>query len=130
MDADGEEEMKVHLYVIPMVLLPFLGACAPNYSEGVRVGVVTKLSHKGLIFKSWEGSLNEGGTKSSKDSKGRVSVVTNAVEFNVSDPKVLLDLQKAYKEGSVVELEYKEWAIAPPTINNSHVITKVTFLEE
>lgn len=32
-------------------------ACGANYSTGDRIGVVTKLSNRGLIFKSWEGEM-------------------------------------------------------------------------
>lgn len=34
-----------------------IASCTNNYSEGERVGIITKFSHKGLMFKSWEGDL-------------------------------------------------------------------------
>lgn len=35
-----------------------LQGCSENYSNGERVGYLTKFSQKGLIYKSWEGELN------------------------------------------------------------------------
>jgi uncharacterized protein YxeA len=30
------------------------------YSEGVRAGKLVKFSHKGIIFKTWEGEISQG----------------------------------------------------------------------
>jgi len=35
-----------------------LVSCSENYSNGERIGLITKFSHRGLIWKSWEGHLN------------------------------------------------------------------------
>lgn len=102
-----------------------LSACAPNYSEGSRVGVVTKLSYKGLIWKSWEGSLNQGGTRTEYDGEGNSSIVPNAIDFNVSDPAVLAQIKEAAANGRPVELFYTQWFFHPFTISNSHVIVGV-----
>lgn len=34
-----------------------LTSCTNNYSTGERVGIITKFSEKGLLFKTWEGDL-------------------------------------------------------------------------
>lgn len=111
------------LFIIAAALA--LTACAPHYSDGSRVGVVTKLSNKGLIWKSWEGSLNEGGTRVGRDIKGGESVVPNAFDFSVSDPAVVDQLQLAVSSGARVELVYQQWFISPPTIENDRVIIAV-----
>lgn len=44
-----------------LVLLISMGlfiSCTENYSNGERIGMVTKFSRSGLLFKSWEGHLN------------------------------------------------------------------------
>ena len=102
-----------------------LSACAPNYSNGERVGVITKLSHKGIFWKSWEGSMNQGGTKEVSDGNGNVSAVPNAFDFNVEDPAVIEKLKQAAKSGERVEVSYRQWFITPPNINNSYVIVDV-----
>lgn len=109
-----------------LAALVALSACAPNYSDGDRVGVVTKLSYKGLVFKSWEGTLNQGGTTTVTDSNGHSSVVPNAINFNASDPVVIQKLKDAATSGKRVKLVYHQWFIAPLTIENDHVIVDVT----
>lgn len=111
--------------ILSLAAMVSLSACAPDYSEGSRVGVVTKISRKGLFVKSWEGSLNQGGMRSQTDSNGHVSMVPNVLDFNVSDPEVLAKIQEAAKSGKTVELVYKQWFLAPLSIENDHVIIDV-----
>ncbi|HRH64916.1 MAG TPA: hypothetical protein PLU53_01330 [Bacteroidia bacterium] len=35
-----------------------IATATENYSEGERIGFITKFSHKGRFWKSWEGELN------------------------------------------------------------------------
>lgn len=44
------------LLTIAIVALLF-SSCTNDYSQGERVGVITKFSNKGLVWKSWEGDL-------------------------------------------------------------------------
>ena len=106
-----------------------LAACAPNYSEGDRVGVVTKLSKKGLIWKSWEGSMNQGGTKNGVNADGNNILVTNAFDFNVQDPTLIEKLQAASISGKRVKITYSQWLINPPQIENDRVVVSVTEVE-
>ena len=101
-----------------------LCACAPDYSEGSRVGVVTKLSYKGLFVKSWEGEMVMGGMRQHRDEDGNVSTVANVFTFNV-DPSVVDKVRAAQESGRPVELVYRQWAMQPPTIENDHVIIDV-----
>lgn len=67
-----------------------------TYSEGVRSGQVIKFSHKGIIFKTWEGEISQG--------------ISGAQVFSFSvldkDAKVIADLKEL--EGQYVKLTYKE----------------------
>ena len=67
-----------------------------TYSEGVRSGQVIKFSHKGIIFKTWEGELSSGISG------------TQSFTFSVldKDVKVIADLKE--QEGQYVKLTYKE----------------------
>jgi hypothetical protein len=112
--------------ILALIAALSLTACAPNYSEGTRAGVVTKLSKKGLIWKSWEGSLNQGGTKTVHDADGNSQVVANAIDFNVSNPEVIKKLQDAMNSGVRVEITYNQWFISPPSIDNDRVVVSVT----
>lgn len=94
-----------------------------SYSEGERVGVITKFSKKGLIFKSWEGELLQGGMKQGRDS------VANVVGFNASDEAVIQSIKLASESGKPVKLIYSQWLIQPIYIDHSRVITGVEILD-
>lgn len=106
-----------------------LAACGENYSNGIRVGTVIKLSEKGLFFKSWEATVDLGGSQNydQHDTKGRVtgsSLVRYLWEVNV-EPSAVPKMQKALSDTSRVELVYKQWAIAPIRIGSNYVITDI-----
>jgi hypothetical protein len=48
---------KVKLTIAIAAALLSLASCTNNYSEGERVGIITKFSNQGLIWKSHEGDL-------------------------------------------------------------------------
>jgi hypothetical protein len=100
-----------------------LVGCGKNYSNGSRVGVVTKLSEKGLIWDSWEGEMNMGGVRDKHTDAGTVSV-PNAFQFNV-DPAAVPKVKEALRSGKRVELVYREWAVSPLSIGDSHVVIDV-----
>jgi len=102
------------------ILMLCLSACAPHYSEGSRSGIVTKLSYKGIIWKSWEGEMVMGGMR--QDEGG--NAVTNVFAFNV-DPACVREVQAAQDSGRAVKLVYRQWLLAPWTIENGHVIVRV-----
>lgn len=104
--------------LVGVAIVLSLAACAPNYSTGERSGVVTKLSHKGIIFKSWEGQL----LMALPASTG--TVVPEKFYFNVS-PAALPKVKAALSSGKRVTLVYRQWLIKPPTIDHNHVIVNV-----
>ncbi len=73
-----------------------------TYSDGNRAGRLIKFSHKGYIFKTYEGELNLGGINSVN---GGV-MVNNMWDFSVSDQTVADSLSKL--EGRDINIHYKE----------------------
>ena len=110
--------------VILIAALAMLSACGQNFSNGSYMGVVTKLSEKGLIFKSWEGEVSMGGMRTQSDGNGSTSIVANVLRFNV-DPAAVEKVKAAQKSGKSVELVYRQWLIAPLSISNDHVVVDV-----
>lgn len=107
------------LILVSLILAFFLAACGPNYSNGTRVRVVTKLSEKGIIWKSWEGEM--------------LMALPNSVasgaqpekfDFNV-DPPCVPKVQAALNSGKRVELVYRQWYMSPPSIDADHVVIDV-----
>lgn len=75
-------------------------------SDGKRVGVLTKISHKGLIIKSYEGELNMGGVRNNFNSKGERSMVANVWEFSCSNPQMAEKLENLV--GKEVVIKYHQ----------------------
>lgn len=100
------------------------GGIGDNYSNGVRAGVITKLSHKGLFMKSWEGELNMGGMKESTDGKGHTTTVANIFEFSVTDEQVVKTIQDALDSGKPVKLTYHQYFIHPMGLETAYVVSK------
>ena len=67
-----------------------------SYSEGVRAGELIKLSHKGILFKTWEGEISQG--------------ISGAQIFSFSvldsDQQVIEDLKEL--QGQYVKVTYVE----------------------
>lgn len=108
--------MKAITIIITALIL---SACGENYSNGERVGVVTKLSQKGIIFKSWEGEM-----LMALPAAVAGTTQPEKFEFNV-DPAAVAQVQEALASGKRVKLIYRQWWIAPLTIDHDHVIIKV-----
>jgi len=107
------------LTILFAVLVFGFANCMQNYSNGERTGVVTKLSKKGFVFKSWEGemlmSLPADSSGAINPEKFMFSVKENAVE----------SVQDAMKSRKQVILIYRQWGIKPPTIDTEYVVTNV-----
>lgn len=100
--------------------------CSGNYSEGTRVGNVTKLSFKGGYAKTWEGELVMGGVRAGRDSDGNATVSGNVWAFTVEkDRQDLLDaLQDAMDHNRTVRIKYVEKAISSPLDGNTRYRVK------
>jgi hypothetical protein len=74
------------------------------YDEGIRAGVVLRISKKGMIFKTHEGQLN---LQTFGALKG-ANPIMESFDFSVegSEEKVLKDLQEAALSGERVNLHY------------------------
>ncbi len=76
--------------------------CGLTYSEGTRSGVLTKVSKKGYVFKTYEGELIIGGLN---QGDGAIMPAT-IFKFSIADKKVY-DMLEA-DQGRKVILHYKQ----------------------
>lgn len=91
-----------------------------NYSEGNRVGKVVKLSKKGVMFKTWEGALQQ------EDNPEKW-----AFSIRGSQEQVRVDIDKAMEENKRVKLFYKQkYVILPWRGDTEYLINKVEVLEK
>jgi hypothetical protein len=82
------------------------------YSEGTRTGYVRKLSHKGFVFKTWEGELQMPMTTAAAPTDGsQMALGGNVWSFSVSssNKQVIQSLQKAEQAGARVTLHYTQY---------------------
>ena len=77
-----------------------------NYSEGFRVGQVIKLSHKGVVFKTWEGTLDQGYLAPQADT----GIATRIWDFSVDEggTGVRQAIDGAIAHNQRVKLYYRE----------------------
>lgn len=119
---------KVMLVAIVSALL-MLQSCSENYSNGERIGLVTKFSRSGIIYKSWEGELHI--TQTGMNS------TMNDFEFSIDNDKedqnVINQIDSAAQHGWKVKLTYHE-TFGKNWFRNrgstSHYITGVEVLDK
>ena len=113
--------LAVVLCLVGGVVVGFFGGAFPNYSEGNRAGTVYKLSHKGFIWKSYEGEMNLGGMAA--DANGQMTA--NTFKFSVTDATIVEKINEAASSGKRVTLHYHQYAFKPVSIDTSYVVDSV-----
>ena len=93
----------IKFFMLALVATMFLTSCTENYSNGERIGMITKFSQKGLVYSSWEGSLNT--TQTGMNSAAPFEF---SVDNDVNDPKVISTLDSAATQGWKVKIKYHE----------------------
>lgn len=110
------KKFLLRFFLISIVLLALFYAFVyfASYSEGIRAGKLVKFSHKGVVFKTWEGEISQG--------------VSEAQVFNFSVESNETEVIENLKEfqGNFVKLEYKERFMTFPWLGDTtYFITKV-----
>jgi hypothetical protein len=97
--------IKAVVIVVVLLVAVLLFINNASFSSGYRAGVPIKVSHKGVIFKTWEGQLNVGGLTNS----GQGAIPTTW-EFSIADDatEVRERIDQSISEGKRVKLKYKE----------------------
>jgi len=94
--------MVISLLVLVALGFAYYFICGMTYSEGTRSGILTKVSKKGFIFKTYEGELIVGGLN-----QGDGAIMPASVfKFSVLDKKVYDQLEA--DQGKKVVLHYKQ----------------------
>lgn len=108
MDSQVPKPKKGRRFLIYGILFLLVAAviyyfiCGMTYSEGTRSGILTKVSKKGLLFKTFEGELIVGGIN---DGDGAI-LPAKVFSFSILDKKVY-DLLEA-EQGSKVVVHYNQ----------------------
>jgi hypothetical protein len=92
----------IFIFSLIAVALIYYFVCGMTYSEGTRSGVLTKVSKKGYVFKTYEGELNVGGLNQGDGTIMPLSIF----KFSMSDKSVYDKLE--HEQGKKVVLHYKQ----------------------
>ena len=111
--------------ILALVGLEAFGITQVVYSEGDRAGTVSKFSHRGYIFKTYEGELNVGGFS------GQTGNMTPQIwQFTVypNDATVIKNLEEAVVSGKRIKLHYNEHLYRFFWMGDTkYLVTKVEF---
>ncbi|MCB0516804.1 MAG: hypothetical protein R2798_10900 [Chitinophagales bacterium] len=102
----GKKVLLIALVIIGLALALIYLSTSINYSEGFRAGTIMKLSHKGVIFKTYEGELNTGGLSGAAGDD--INSSTWYFSVSPSEKGVLQAINEAVDGGYRVKLHYKE----------------------
>jgi hypothetical protein len=101
-----KNKLKKFLWIFLLVLvvagLIYYFICGMTYSKGTRSGILTKVSEKGYIFKTFEGEMNVGGF----NQDGGTIMPASIFQFSVKDKSIYQQLEVA--QGHKVILHYKQ----------------------
>jgi hypothetical protein len=95
--------MKSLFYGLLAIVVLSMTSCSENYSNGERIGMITKFSQKGLIWSSWEGTLN-----TTQTGMNSAEPFEFSVDNDVNDPKVIATLDSAANYGWKVKVTYHQ----------------------
>ena len=120
---------KFTLLTITCILLAItIGGCITT-SDGIRVGYVTKFSHKGLFTKTWEGELNLAGGNTMTTGTWAFSL-DNSANRGENIDSLVAALTAAAQNGSRVEICYQqELFVAGWRGHTNYLVQKVKVLE-
>jgi hypothetical protein len=103
-----KKKMRKVLYLTSLVVLLFLGIFIYwkffyTYSDGYRAGLLQKFSHKGTIFKTFEGEL----ILSSVAGRSDVVIASEKFLFSVTDKKLASHLDTLQGRNVIVHYVQK-----------------------
>jgi len=96
---------KIGIVILLLAIVTFVFLNVANFSSGFRAGVATKLSQRGIIIKTYEGTLNVGGLTNTSE-----GTIPTTWDFTIkrSADSVVAKLDKAILNGDRVKLQYHE----------------------
>ncbi|PLX28024.1 hypothetical protein C0583_02200 [Candidatus Parcubacteria bacterium] len=105
-------ELMIALSIVGILFAVVAGSGGFCIGDGDRVGIVTKFSHKGIRWKTWEGQLILG---------GQGTVTTNTWDFSVDkNNEVLIGyIQDALEKQEMVKLSYHQNLLLRPWLGST-----------
>ncbi len=96
------------LFLGIVILAGYFAVCNFTYSKGSRAGYLVKVTYKGIVLKTFEGTLNTGGLAIN----GQGGAVSTNWDFSVWNKEVYKELDEL--QGEKVKLYYRQKLKAMP----------------
>jgi hypothetical protein len=87
------------------VIIPLGGGIGKNYGEVEQVGYLINCSHEGLIWKTYEGTIQKG--------VGEQASLENAFKFSTTDKDIASKLYSLLSSNQRIRVKCKLWFIMP-----------------
>ena len=98
----------VAVIILGLIIFGYVWFYVPFGDEGVKVGQLNDIMHKGIIFKTYEGKLIQSGIRS------KTAGTIQSYEFEFSVENEALARKLMLLGGKNIELHYKEYFGALP----------------
>lgn len=95
--------MKKLFLILTVLSTVLLSSCTENFSNGERIGYITKFSERGLLFKSYEGELNL-----SQTGMNSAGVFQFSLDNDTNTKTLQNKIYYAQQNGKKVKLTYHE----------------------
>jgi hypothetical protein len=120
--------MKKNKLILGLLVLLMFSSCTENQSNGERIGMITKFTQSGLIWKSWEGHLNA--TQTGMNSAEGFDF---SIDNDKNDPAIIATLDSAANYGWKIKVKYHK-TLGLNWFNNrgmtNYFVTKVEVLDK
>ena len=112
----------VVLFWFCLITIPMTSGLVANYGQGEQAGYVTFIEKSGLIWKTWEGRIQEG--------VGEQVNAGGILTFSVLDATIVKELKEISGSRKRVMLTYSSWLIMPYSFGSSDcIVTNIRILE-
>jgi len=106
------------LPVNTFITIPMTTGLTEGYSHGTQTGFITSIKQEGLIWKTWEGRMQEG--------VGEQTNVGDSLKFSIVDKNVVDKLKEFEGSRKKVILIFDQWLITPYRLGcTSSIVTDV-----
>jgi hypothetical protein len=104
--------VKLKFFVVLLLSVALFTGCKEHYSDGERVGTVTKFSKAGVIWNSWDGLLNITQTGMNSSGEPFAFSIDNDCDTQPEKEKIIQILQEAQVKGWKIKISYHQvWGL-------------------
>jgi len=101
-------KVRLKPFVVLLLVVVFFAGCKEHYSDGERVGTVTKFSKAGVVWDSWDGLLNITQTGMNSSGEPFAFSIDNDCDTKPEKQKIIQILQEAQVKGWKIKISYHQ----------------------